>query len=206
MSERTFTLQTPMQHGKDVKNWQKTLNREMRTWDVDQRIDPDGDFGPLTRDLTASVCHGLGLTAAMNGGVTPALRMKIRNKDLTAKELARYHSPERQAWREAFRARHVHKDVATPVAKILSHAWGYHPGVHDGVDLICKDDAPIFAICRAKVIRVSAGAWWGLGAHPSHGHPVSDGDGIIVLRSMTDDGPFKKGLAFCYGHAEKASV
>jgi hypothetical protein len=31
---------------------------------------------------------------------------------------------------------------------------------HDGIDLICDADAPIFAICRAKVLRADPGGWW----------------------------------------------
>lgn len=207
MSERTFIVQDPQLHGPDVKSWQETLNRQMRTWDVDYEIDTDGDFGALTRDLTASVCHGLGLASAsqaMEHGVTPALRIKVRNKELTPAEHTRY--KERQPWRDAFRTRHAHKDVAAPLVKIISHEWGYHPPVHDGVDLICSDNAPILAICRAKVIRVAQGGWWGKGAAASGGHAIGDGDGIIVLRSITSVGPFKVGLNFCYGHAEKATV
>jgi hypothetical protein len=36
---------------------------------------------------------------------------------------------------------------------------GFQAG-HDGVDLICPEDAPIFAICKAKVIDVRASGWW----------------------------------------------
>jgi murein DD-endopeptidase MepM/ murein hydrolase activator NlpD len=46
----------------------------------------------------------------------------------------------------------------------------------------------------------------GKGAQPSNGHPISDGDGIVVLRSLVDVGPFKKGLNFAYGHAENPQV
>lgn len=207
MSERTFIVQTPQMHGDDVKSWQETLNRQMRTWKVSYQLDPDGDYGTLTRDLTASVCHGLGLSsaaAAMKGGVTPALRKKLRNKELTAAESDRYH--DRAEWRIDFRERHRGKDVAPPLVKIISSDWGWHRGVHDGVDLICPEKAPIFAICKAKVIRVAKGGWWGSNPQPSPGHPVSDGDGIIILRSLVNVGPFKKGMNFCYGHAEGAMV
>lgn len=205
MSNRTFRVESPEMHGDDVKDWQATLNGQMRTWNVDYRLDLDGDYGTLTNDLTASVCHGLGLASAskaMEDGVTPALRIKIRNKDLTTKERKRYE--ERASWREAFRQRHAHKDIAAPLTKILSSEWGWHPAVHDGVDLICKAAAPLLAICRARVVRADAGGWWGNNPQPSNGHPVSDGDGIMVLRSLTKIGPFKKGLNFCYGHAEGA--
>lgn len=96
--------------------------------------------------------------------------------------------------------------VASPLAVILEDSWGYKPPVHDGLDLICNPSAVLFAICDAKVVRADASGWWGKGAHASSGHPVSDGDGIIVLRSRVNSGPFRKGQNFCYGHAEHATV
>jgi murein DD-endopeptidase MepM/ murein hydrolase activator NlpD len=96
--------------------------------------------------------------------------------------------------------------VASPLDVILDDAWGYHPPVHDGLDLICEPNAPLRAICRARVIRADAAGWWGKGAHASSGHPVSDGDGIIVIRSLVDFGPFRRGQNLCYGHAEHAVV
>lgn len=96
--------------------------------------------------------------------------------------------------------------VAKPVDPILSSSWGYHPGVHDGVDLITEADDTLYAICDARVIDVRSSGWWGKGARASSGHPISDGDGIIQLECLTDAGPFVKGMHFGYGHAEKASV
>jgi murein DD-endopeptidase MepM/ murein hydrolase activator NlpD len=193
--------------GDDIEQWQEVLNRQMRAWGVDYRLEVDGDYGSLTRSLTASVCHGLGLDSAskaMEHGVTPQLRIKLRNKDFTPEELERYHGS-RAEWRERFRKLHENKGVSTPIVKILQSDWGWNPG-HDGVDLICNAKTPLLAICDAKVIRADAGGWWGKGARPSNGHPVSDGDGIVVLRSLVDVGPFKRGLNFGYGHAENPNV
>ena len=95
--------------------------------------------------------------------------------------------------------------VAVPVDPILQHSNGFTSG-HDGVDLICEQDDVVYAICDAKVIDVRAAGWWGNGAQASHGHPISDGDGIIQIECLVDDGPFKKGMHFGYGHAEKAVV
>jgi murein DD-endopeptidase MepM/ murein hydrolase activator NlpD len=207
MSDRTFELTSPHMTGDDIEQWQMTLNRQMKTWDVDYRLDPDGDYGSLTRSLTASVCHGLGLASAsiaMEHGVTPQLRIKLRDKDLTTEERERYEGP-RAEWRAAFRKRHQTKDVSLPLTKILQSEWGWNPG-HDGVDLICKPKAPLLAICKGEVVRADPAGWWGKGARPSNGHPVSDGDGIVVLRSVVDVGPFKKRLNFAYGHAENPQV
>jgi murein DD-endopeptidase MepM/ murein hydrolase activator NlpD len=96
--------------------------------------------------------------------------------------------------------------VASPLGKILGDSWGYHGTAHDGVDLICEGDATLYALCDAKVIDVRSAGWWGKGARASGGHPVSDGDGIIQLECLIDQGPFRKGLHFGYGHAEKATV
>lgn len=96
--------------------------------------------------------------------------------------------------------------VHTPVHPILASSWGYHPGVHDGVDLITEGDDILYAICDGTIIRASTGGWWGKGARASGGHSIADGDGVIVLRCGVDAGPFRKGLNFVYGHAEHPSV
>jgi murein DD-endopeptidase MepM/ murein hydrolase activator NlpD len=93
-------------------------------------------------------------------------------------------------------------DVHPPVAKILADTWGYHPPVHDGVDVICPPNAVLFAMCKAKVIDVRSGGWWGKA--PSG--DVTKGDGIIQLEVLENIGPFKKGHHIGYGHAEKATV
>lgn len=110
--------------------------------------------------------------------------------------------------REARRviARHSRSPVSAPVDPILADSWGFHPGVHDGVDVMAlyKDD--VVAMCDGDIVRVSASGWWGKGARPTNGHPVSDGDGIIILRCTINSGPFKPGLLIGYGHAEGATV
>lgn len=108
------------------------------------------------------------------------------------------------AFAERILNRHTAK-VAMPVKHILSMANDWHPG-HDGIDLICEANAPLFAICNAKVIDVRAGGWWGKGACARAGHPISDGDGIIQLECLVNVGPFLKGDHFGYGHAEGACV
>lgn len=95
--------------------------------------------------------------------------------------------------------------VAPPLNKILAHSNGWTGAHgHDGVDLICNANAPIYAICDAKVIDVRPGGWWGKG-NPG-GATAQKGDGIIQLECLIDNGPFKKGMHFGYGHAEKATV
>jgi murein DD-endopeptidase MepM/ murein hydrolase activator NlpD len=203
--ERTFRVVSPHMKGRDIKSWQQTLNEQFKAWTVNFGVDIDGDYGVLARDGTATVLFGLGIKLAeMNNGVTPALRAKVRTKNLTPAERVRRAA--RGAWRLRLRKKHAGGGVAPPVAKIVSSSWGYKGRAHDGVDLICVEDAPIFAICDAEVIDVRLSGWWGKGAQPSPGHPVSEGDGIIQIRCLSNIGPFRKGMHFGYGHAEKARV
>jgi murein DD-endopeptidase MepM/ murein hydrolase activator NlpD len=88
---------------------------------------------------------------------------------------------------------------------ILADSWGWHPGVHDGIDLICPPNEPLYAICKATVVRADAAGWWGKGA-PADPVLKAKGDGIIVIRSLVDAGPIRKGMNLCYGHAEGAVV
>jgi murein DD-endopeptidase MepM/ murein hydrolase activator NlpD len=207
MSERTFKVESPHMSGADVKAWQEWLRMTFQRWDIDYPIALDGDYGVATRAATASVCEALGLAApyGMADGVTPELRTKLRHRRLTVAERTRYLGSRRK-YRAALRKRfaaggHVH----TPVSRIITDAWGWHPGVHDGIDLICPPNATLYAICDGVIVRADAGGWWGLGA-PSDPAVRAKGDGIIVLRSETAAGPFRAGLHFCYGHAEHATV
>lgn len=96
---------------------------------------------------------------------------------------------------------HVH----TPIAPILAHSNDWGPG-HDGVDLISEASDEGWAICDGVVVDARASGWWSKGAQASHGHPISDGDGIVQIKCTTDVGPFRKGMVFGYGHAEYAKV
>lgn len=207
MSDRTFAITAPHMRGTDIEAWQRWLNGHLDYWGVDLHLDEDGDYGLLTRSTTASVAHGMGLKAAdwMTDGVTPELRIKLRNANLTPDELACAHE-RRLTWLVEFRARYARANVSTPIANILQDSWGWHPGVHDGVDLIATWRSPLLAICTGKVVRVSSSGWWGNNPQPSPGHPVSDGDGIIILECTITDGPFRPGMHFGYGHAEGAEV
>jgi murein DD-endopeptidase MepM/ murein hydrolase activator NlpD len=92
--------------------------------------------------------------------------------------------------------------VAAPLDHIISDSNGWNPRAHDGVDLICAEKAPLYAICDALVIDVRAGGWWG----KSPTGNVALGDGIIQLECAVNVGPFKEGMHFGYGHAEAARV
>lgn len=146
---------------------------------------------------------------ATRRGLLAAARARLRLRPKSPSAVAVVKKRKRQV-AEAQRviARHAKGAacVSAPVDPILGDTWGYHPGVHDGVDLITDGDDELVAICDGVVLRASTSGWWGKGAQPSNGHPVSDGDGVIVLRSTTTSGPFKPGLNFVYGHAEHPGV
>jgi murein DD-endopeptidase MepM/ murein hydrolase activator NlpD len=204
---RTFKVPT---EGDDVKAWQVFLNERFDKWNISYPIKVDGIYGPATRGATSTFMRAWGVAdtgEALSEGLTPWWRSKLRNNDRTSDEEQRFESEEIKEFRRRLRDRYSSSDpVCYPVPNMSADSWGYHPGVHDGIDLICPWKQPVLAICDAKVVRVAASGWWGLGAQPSSGHPVSDGDGIVIIESRIDDGPFVKGLHFGYGHSEGATV
>lgn len=207
MSDRTFKIRDPHMHGDDVRAWQDLIKGIARSWNVDLPLKVDGDYGMATRSFSKMICFGLGFShEQIDNGITPWVRELTRNPERRPDAMDERKVGE---WRKDFRdnlrkkyAPDADEDVASPLKKILTMTWGYHPGVHDGIDLICGRNAAIYAICDARVIDVRSGGWWGKA--PSGN--VALGDGIIQLECLTDDGPFKKGMHFGYGHAEKAVV
>lgn len=203
MSERTFKVGSTLMQGDDVLAWQHTLNEQLRSWGVTGRpVKADGFYGVQTRSWTSTVLKGLGIAQdRMANGVTPWLRAKVRNRRLSVAERWRY--AKRGEFRRGLAAKL--SPVHTPIAKVLADSWGYHPGVHDGLDLICEPSAQLFAMCDGVVIRADEAGWWGLGA-PADANLRAKGDGVIVIRCGTDAGPFEKGLNIVYGHAEAPRV
>jgi hypothetical protein len=74
--------------GNDVKEWQKDVKALFKKMAIDCPIKIDGVYGVSTRSYSAALCHASGLSAkvAMKDGVTPELRVKLRNGKLTAAE------------------------------------------------------------------------------------------------------------------------
>ncbi len=202
---RTFKITDDgSMRGDDVSIWQRDLKRRFDHWHVDYPLVIDGRYGAVTRDATATVLYGLGISLeTMERGVTPDLRVKVRNSRLNTTERARYDG--RADWRKRLAVRHDRGGkTSPPLTTILSSSWGYHPPGHDGVDLICRERAPGLAICDGIVIRADSGGWWGKGA-PSPA-VAAKGDGIVIIRCTITAGPFKPGLNFAYGHAEDPAV
>jgi murein DD-endopeptidase MepM/ murein hydrolase activator NlpD len=212
MSDRIFKLESPHMKGSDVKQWQQNIKELFKKMAIDCPIKPDGDYGVATRSYTAALVHANGMSAGvqMKTGVTPELRSKLRHapKSLNDVQKKSRASENRKAYRATLRKRYgnVHGGlVHSPTTVIVQDDWGYHPGVHDGLDVITPPDPIIFAMCKAKVIDVRSNGWWGLGA-PKDPKLKAKGDGIIQLEVVENVGPFKRGMHIGYGHAEKAMV
>lgn len=207
---RTFKVRDPHMKGEDVKEWQIDVDQQFAEMEITCPIDHDGIYDVATRSYTASLIHSFGLdaSATLKDGLTPKMRSKLRHGALNSVERYRFHSPELVRYRRKLRKRWgstQRASVRQPVDKILADSWGYHPGVHDGLDVICPPNAVIYAMVAGRVIDVRSRGWWGLGA-PSDPDLKAKGDGIIQIEVLDAVGPFKKGMHIAYGHAEKSRV
>lgn len=208
MSARTFKLESPHMKGDDIRSWQQELVERFDKWNIGYPLAPDGDYGQATRSATASFMRAWGVEdtgEALADGLTPWWRTKLRGDQRSEQEEINFKSAERVAYRSALRKRYDDLGVCYPVPNLISDDWGYHPPIHDGIDLICPANQPILAICNGIVVRADAAGWWGKGA-PSDPNLKAKGDGIIIVESRVETGPFKSGLHFGYGHAEGAVV
>lgn len=207
MSERIFVVKKTPMKGHDVKAWQLTVKKLFADMKIECPIKADGVYGPATRAFTADLVYASGMAAKvqMKNGVTPALRSKLRTGTLTAGQKKTRDSKVRKDYRARLRARWTTKEVHAPINHIVTDAWGYHPGVHDGEDVIATGGVPSFAMVKCRVIDVRASGWWNLGA-PSDPTLKAKGDGIVQMEVLENVGPFKKGMHIGYGHNEKAVV
>lgn len=207
MSSVTLQLKSPAMRGTTVKEFQKDVKAAFKRLGIDAPINIDGIYGPAMRGFTAALLRANGGNAAvlMKDGVTPALRSKIRNNIYTAAERKLKASKARIDYRAALRKRWKQQTkvrVHAPVTKIVTDDWGYHPGVHDAVDVCTDVETVAFAMVKSKVIDVRTSGWWG--NNPSG--DVGKGDGIVQLEVLESVGPFKKGMHIGYGHCEKPRV
>lgn len=204
---RTFKVDRPLMKGEDIKNFQKEVKAEFKKLDIVCPIVIDGVYDERDRSFTASLCHALGMTAStvMRNGVTPELRTRIRNRDLTVTEKKNF--KERIGWRRDLRDRWKRADILVhrPVTQIITSSWDFHGKLHDGIDVVCPDNAVLFSMVRSKVIDVRRVGWWKKGA-PANPAVRDKGDGIIQLEILDTVGPFIKGRHIGYGHAEHPRV
>lgn len=203
MSDQTFKITRPLMESSAIETWQKEIKRQFGKWGINYPVAIDGVYGVGTRSATAALLYALGISKdRMREGVTPFLRTKVRNRSLSVAERSRFAA--RVNYRRRLRKKYGRggtASVAPPLNRIIASSWGFQPG-HDGVDLICDEDAPGFAICDGIIRRADPGGWWGNNPRGD----VSKGDGIVILECIVDVGPFRKGMCFAYGHAEKPRV
>lgn len=204
---RTFKLETPHMRGNDIGAWQGELRERFEKWHIDYPLAIDDDYGQRTRAAERSFMRAWGIAdtgAALEDGMDPELRTKLRNDRRTEDEDRRFQSEEIREYRDALREKYDGGGVAMPVAKIIADTNDWAGAAHDGIDLICPPESPLFAICRSKVVRAANSGWWGAG-NPG-GALGARGDGIVIIQSLVDAGPIRKGDCFGYGHAEKMRV
>jgi murein DD-endopeptidase MepM/ murein hydrolase activator NlpD len=217
---RDLIVGTPPMAGRDVANLQRAIRARLKARGLadDVPTPEHGKFTQATWFACVEAGYFLGLrkqtflkTVLGQGVCTRGMQRIIRQPD-TRSEAQLRRARERRGhpgpryYADFVAAAGSGSGVAAPLRRILGDTWGWHAPGHDGVDLICEADASLFALCDARVIDVRSQGWWGLGARASGGHSISDGDGIIQLESLVDQGPFVKGLHLGYGHAEKANV
>lgn len=210
---RTFKLGGKPMKGNDIELWEKDLKKLFDGIGIDAPIVPNGTYGEIDRSYTKSFAYAIGLDALdiLDGGISGPDRTLLRNwrKNMTPDQQSRMDA--RRDWRRRLRDRYEkldfldQGDVSLMVQKLITDTWGYHPGIHDGIDLITLPDVPIFAPVDVKVIDVRAAGWWRLGAPTNHAL-AAKGDGIVQVEVLKTEGPFKKGQHLGFGHMEKAVV
>jgi lysozyme len=105
---RTFQLVAPHLTGEDIRAFQRDLSARFEAWDINHRVADDGDYDSATRDAAEQVCKGLGILheKAMEHGVTPELRIRIRHPEQrTTQEIARSESASAKQFRAKLRER-----------------------------------------------------------------------------------------------------
>lgn len=210
---RTFKIQPKPMTGDDVKAWEQELKELFKGIGIDAPIVANGVYADIDRSYTKSFIYAIGGDAdyILERGVTPAVRSSLRHWKEHLAPAQKQTMDDRVDWRRRLRDRygkirdHGQGDVSLFIKKLLADSWGYHPGIHDGVDLISLPDVPIYAPVKCKAIDVRAQGWWNLGA-PSDPVLKAKGDGIVQLEILETVGPFKKGDHIGLGHAEKARV
>ncbi len=139
MSQRAYTVTTPPTRGADVAAWQKLLIDRFEKWDIDYPLVATGVYDVATRAATASFMRAWGVQdtgTAMQKGLTGWWRTKLRDDRRSPREEAAFRGATRKKYRADLRDRYKRTNVASPIAVVLQDSWGYHPPVHDGLDLL----------------------------------------------------------------------
>jgi hypothetical protein len=118
---RTFRLESPLMRGRDIAAFQQLLNERFAGWNVDKRIDVDGEYGPITRRAARQAVYALGISGSeLAHGVTPELRSKLRRPSRrTPDELA--HAVRRRGWLGRLRRQHQGRGAQAALAYARKH-------------------------------------------------------------------------------------
>jgi hypothetical protein len=118
---RTFRLESPMMRGPDVAAFQRLLNERFARWNIDKRIDVDGEYGSITRRAARQVAYGLGISGTeLAHGITPELRTKLRAPSRRSQaEVAS--AVRRRGWRGRLRRQHQGRGAQAAVAYARTH-------------------------------------------------------------------------------------
>jgi hypothetical protein len=200
MSDRIFQVEHPHMKGSDVgvaKGRQEALQAKMKIRLPDQGgrrlwhrlLDPS-----QRRWFTPTECRSRADAAASLRSFDPScVTHQIAQRGREDREVplpitVKYRAQLRKRWGAA-----TSVAVHSPTTVIVEDTWGFHPGVHDGLDVITPPDPVIFAMIKAKVIDVRSEGWWNLGA-PKDPQLKAKGDGIIQLEDPRERRPLQEGL------------
>ena len=118
---RTFRLESPALRGRDVAAFQQLLNERFAAWNIDKRIDVDGEYGPITRRAARQAVYALGISGTeLAHGVTPELRSKLRRPSRRSPdEIA--HATRRRGWLGRLRRQHQGQGAQAALAYARKH-------------------------------------------------------------------------------------
>jgi hypothetical protein len=118
---RTFRLESPLMRGRDIAAFQRLLNERFAAWNVDKRIDVDGEYGPMTRRAARQAVYALGISGTeLAHGVTPELRTKLRRPSgRSPDEVA--HASRRRGWLGRLRRQHEGRGAQAVLAYARKH-------------------------------------------------------------------------------------
>ena len=118
---RTFRLESPPMRGRDVAGFQQLLNGRFAAWNIDKRIDVDGEYGAMTRRAARQAVYALGISGTeLAHGVTPELRSKLRRLSRrTGEEIA--HAARRRGWVGRLRRQHEGRGAQAALAYARKH-------------------------------------------------------------------------------------
>jgi hypothetical protein len=107
--------------GRDIAAFQQLLNERFAAWNVDKRIDVDGEYGPMTRRAARQAVYALGIPGTeLAHGVTPELRTKLRRPSRRSPDEVA-HAARRRGWLGRLRRQHEGRGAQSALAYARKH-------------------------------------------------------------------------------------